>query len=215
MPRKRRFVAVDFPHHITHRGYNRNPVFLSPDDRNIYLESFFYYATQYQLSVLGYCLMTNHVHFIVVPHTEESMAQVFGHTQGAYSRRERPGKTNPDEPEGDTALPVPSGTPLWQSRFYSKPLDFPFCWHVLAYVERNPVRAGMVKNATDYPWSTAKIHCAGHDPGNRIDLAAWRESYTPARWREVLATSIGEEAMQERMRQAAIDWDRRAAKQAG
>jgi putative transposase len=48
---------------------------------------------------------------------------------------------------------------LWQGRFFSSPLDEAYLWFCVRYVERNPVRAGMVEQAEDYPWSSAAGHC--------------------------------------------------------
>ena len=48
---------------------------------------------------------------------------------------------------------------LWQGRFFSSVLDESHFWAALRYVERNPVRAGMVKRAEDYRWSSAPAHC--------------------------------------------------------
>jgi putative transposase len=50
---------------------------------------------------------------------------------------------------------------LWANRFYSTPLDEAHCWNALKYVERNPVRAGLVARAWDYPWSSARVHVLG------------------------------------------------------
>ncbi len=91
---------------------------------------------------------------------------------------------------------------LWQARFYSCPLDGTATWQAMAYVERNPVRAGVVANAEAYAWSSARIHCGGADADGRLELSAWRRMYTPERWRSVLGSSVGEEAFEERIRQA-------------
>ena len=48
---------------------------------------------------------------------------------------------------------------LWQGRFFSSPLDDEYLWFCVRCVERNPVRAGMVESAEDYPWSSAAAHC--------------------------------------------------------
>ena len=48
---------------------------------------------------------------------------------------------------------------LWQGRFFSSPLDDAYLWFCVRYVERNPVRAGIVQRAEDYPWSSAAVHC--------------------------------------------------------
>lgn len=48
---------------------------------------------------------------------------------------------------------------LWQGRFFSSPLDKTYLWFCVRDVERNPIRAGLVERAQDYPWSSAKAHC--------------------------------------------------------
>jgi putative transposase len=54
---------------------------------------------------------------------------------------------------------------LWQGRFYSCPLDGPYLFRAIRYVERNPVRAGIVRRAEDYAWSSARAHVFGkQDP---------------------------------------------------
>ena len=47
---------------------------------------------------------------------------------------------------------------LWQGRFNSYPLDERYLYAAVRYVERNPMRAGLVKKAEDYPYSSAKVH---------------------------------------------------------
>ena len=79
MARLARAVAVGTPHHVTQRGNARQDVFFT--DREVYLNTFFDYAERYRLlRVWGYCLMSNHVHFVVVPEGEQSLARVFGRT---------------------------------------------------------------------------------------------------------------------------------------
>ncbi len=53
---------------------------------------------------------------------------------------------------------------VWQGRFYSCVLDEAHLWAAVRYVERNPVRAGMVDRAEDHPWSSARAHCVGLTP---------------------------------------------------
>ena len=86
MARTARAVAVDCPHHVTQRGNGRQVVFFADRDREVYLNAFFDYASRYSLRVWGYCLMSNHVHFVVVPERERSLARVFGRTHSDYAR---------------------------------------------------------------------------------------------------------------------------------
>ena len=62
MPRAARVVAEGVPHHITQRGNNRQDVFLVDEDRRFYLETLAEDCRRCGVGVLGYCLMTNHVH---------------------------------------------------------------------------------------------------------------------------------------------------------
>lgn len=90
--------------------------------------------------------MDNHVHFVAVPSTEESLARAFGNTHKQYTRM-----INFREKWRGY---------LWQGRFSSFPMDEPYLLSAIRYVERNPVEAGIVNRAEDYPWSSAKAHVA-------------------------------------------------------
>jgi putative transposase len=187
MARSSRAVAVDVPHHVTQRGNGRRDVFFADRDREVYLHAFFDYAARYSLRVWGYCLMSNHVHFVVVPERERSLARVFGCTHSDYARYAN--------------LALGSCGHLWQARFYSCPLDARHAWQALAYVESNPVRAGLVEEAEAYRWSTAAAHCQ-EDGDGRLDWEEWRRNYTGQRWQEALRIGVTDEAWQERIREA-------------
>jgi putative transposase len=77
--------------------------------------------------------------------------------------------------------------------------------------ERNPVRAGLVAEAADYHWSSASQHTRPSARPNAdsharpvLDLRAWESHYDARRWTEVLRTSIGEESLAERIREATL-----------
>jgi REP-associated tyrosine transposase len=69
-----RVVIVDVPHHVTQRGNARQVILASDADRIIYLELLREYSQLYALSLLGYCLMSNHIHLIVVPRRPEALS---------------------------------------------------------------------------------------------------------------------------------------------
>jgi putative transposase len=115
-----RVVAVGVPHHVTQRGNNRQQVFFSDAQRRHYLTLLGEHAVRSGLGILGYCLMPNHIHAVVVPTAEVSMAQAFGHTHNAYARH-------------FNALRSRSGH-LWQNRFYSTPMDDAHLLRALQYV---------------------------------------------------------------------------------
>ena len=145
MPRIARIVFAGLPHHITQRGNRREDVFFLDEDREIYLTWLQKYCSIHKVHVLAYCLMTNHVHLIVVPQQEDGLQGVLKPLHMRYAQRinRRRGWSGH----------------LWQGRFFSSPLDEAYLWFCVRYVERNPVRAGMVEQAEDYPWSSAAAHC--------------------------------------------------------
>ena len=161
-------VAVDVPHHVTQRGNNRQQVFYSNAQRRHYLSLLGEYAARSGLRIWGYCLMPNHVHAVVTPTTEVSMAQGFGRTHNSYARHLN-------------ALRHRSGH-LWQNRFYSVPLDFAHLLRALRYVDLNPVRARLVERAEDYQWSSARAHLDGRNPAGLVDLELWREVCPSGDW---------------------------------
>jgi len=73
MPRLTRAVFADIPHHITQRGNRREDVFFSDEDRRAYLEWLQEYGQRQAVDVLAYCLMTNHIHLVAVPRTEDGL----------------------------------------------------------------------------------------------------------------------------------------------
>ena len=86
MSRRARVVIPGFAHHVTQRGNNRRDVFFSDTDRETYLNRLRQYCCEYDVSIVGYCLMTNHVHLIAIPKRENSLAKALGPTHNDYSR---------------------------------------------------------------------------------------------------------------------------------
>ena len=170
MLRVARIVVPGIPHHVTQRGNNRQEVFFVDDDRRFYLELLARQAQRFGLDVLGYCLMSNHIHLIAVPKREESLAKAIGRTHFLYTQYLH-------------RLHGRSGH-LWQNRFSSCALDEPHCWAALCYAERNPVRARMVRKAWRYRWSSAAAHCGSKNGNGLVDLGLWRtRSLSPRRKR--------------------------------
>ena len=147
MARLARVVAPGIPHHVTQRGNRRQPVFFEPADYALYLGLLRTQAQRWGLQLWAYCLMTNHVHLIVVPAREDSLARGLGEAHKRYTR----------------AINFRQGWRgyLWQGRFASVPLDMTHLVAAIRYVERNPVAAGLVAEATAYPWSSARAHVLG------------------------------------------------------
>ncbi len=78
---------------------------------------------------------------------------------------------------------------LWQGRFFSSPLDDAYTWSTIRYVERNPVQAGMIKKAEEYPWSSAAAHCGLKVEPFLATLPDSMEGISQEYWSEWLALS--------------------------
>ncbi len=174
MSRQARVVAEGVPHHVTQRGNNRRDVFLLEDDRRFYIDVLREKCARFGVTILGWCLMTNHVHLIAVPRRENSLAKALGQTHWQHAMRfnqryQRSGH-------------------LWQNRFYSCPLGRDHLEPALAYVDRNPVRAGLVGKAAEYPWSSAAAHLSGRDEGGLMDERTWAKWGFQDGWEDLLAT---------------------------
>ena len=184
VPRIARVVAVGAPHHVTQRGNNRQKVFFSTADRRIYLSLLGSHCRRWQLNLLGYCLMPNHVHLVAVPEHENSLAKALGRTHYDYTvylngRRRRSGH-------------------LWQNHFFSTCLDRAHLFAALRYVDLNPVRAGLASQAAGYEWSSAAAHVSGNDATGLLDMERWREVCPLGDWGEVMALPTADEPLAER-----------------
>ena len=142
-------------HHVTQRGNPQQPVFDSDRDREVYLDLLANTAAKARLRVLGYCLMNNHVHLVLLPERESAMAQALGRAHCQYANYFQSKQCTTGH--------------LWQNRYSSCPLSETHLVRAMLYVEHNPVRAGMVEKAMDWPWSTARAHAeTGCEGGDRV-----------------------------------------------
>ncbi len=172
MPRIARVVAEGVPHHVTQRGNARRLIFDSDTDRLVYLRLLRHYFTLHQCALVGYCLMSNHVHLIAVPSHARSLPVALRDAHGRYATYLN-------------SRQCASGH-VWQGRYFSCPLDGTHLWAALRYVERNPARAGMVARPHEYGWSSASAHCGGSDLHGLLALDLWRVEWTAAAWRNFL-----------------------------
>jgi len=147
MARLARVTIPHLPHHITQRGNRRQRVFFDDRDRQLYLRILLGQSRTSGVTFWAYCLMDNHVHFIAVPQAGDSLTKAFGETHRRYT-------SVINKREGWTGY-------LWQGRFASFPLDEAHLFAAIRYVERNPVDAGLVARAEDFPWSSARAHVHG------------------------------------------------------
>jgi putative transposase len=179
MARLARVVVPGYPHHITQRGNRRLPTFFSDEDYRMYLALLQERCVAAGVAVWAWCLMPNHVHLVVVPETAEGLARAIGETHRRYTR-------NVNFREGWRGY-------LWQGRFASFVLQGKHVLAAVRYVERNPVRAGLVKRAWQWPWSSAAGHVSGK--GDVLVRPAGPLAAEVSDWRRFLAAEEDEETL--------------------
>jgi len=172
MPRSPRVVIEGCAHHVSQRGNNHQDVFFVDDDRRVFLALLAEAGERFDLVIDGYCLMTNHLHLIVTPEHEDSLANALKRTNQLYAQYVN-------------RFHGRSGH-LWQDRFFSCALDEMHHWRALLYIERNPVRARLCRKAWRWPWSSAAGHCGGDDPAGLLDLVGSHKQMDATRWRDLL-----------------------------
>ena len=157
MARLARIVLPGYPHHVTQRGNRRQDVFFCDDDFQAYLNLLKQWCAKESVKVWAYCLMTNHVHLIVKPEEGSNLSRAIGETHRRYTRM-----VNFREQWRGY---------LWQGRFSSFVMDEAWLLQAVAYVEYNPVAAGMVARPWDYRWSSVHAHLVGEDAQGIVETA--------------------------------------------
>lgn len=142
MPRIARDAIAGIPYHIIHRGNNKQKIFFCDDDYRYFISLIAQAKKKYGCNLYSYVLMPNHVHFILEPIEQAEnlhkfiklLAQKYAqHSNKKYKR---------------------TGT-LWEGRFKSSPIsEDSYLLTCGRYIEMNPVRAGIVKDAAQYKWSS-------------------------------------------------------------
>ena len=160
MPRPLRPVADGLLYHAINRGNNRAPVFRAADDYPTFLAALNKTKERYPFRLYGYCLMTNHFHLLLAPEDGVSISRVLQSLAVAHTWHYHRGRGTVGH--------------VWQGRFKSPVVqDDDHALVVLRYIEANPLRAGMVADLADYPWSSYGFHGLGHDDALLSPLPAW------------------------------------------
>jgi putative transposase len=151
MARLPRLTLADQPHHVIQRGNNRQAIFIDQADREMLLGLLGENAQRFGIALHAYVLMDNHFHLLATPSTAEGLPQWMQAIGRGYVRyfNNRHGRT---------------GT-LWEGRYRSTLIQADrYLLNCMAYIDQNPVRAGIAAEAGHYPWSS-HAHYAGlrHD----------------------------------------------------
>jgi putative transposase len=147
MARCARMIFPGIAHHVTQRGNRREPIFFEDNDQQVYLDLLTDQLKKYSVACWSYCLMPNHVHLILVPSDMTGLARAVGEAHRRYTAfigaRER------------------WTGHLFQGRFGSVGMDEAHLLSAFRYVSLNPVKAGLVRRAQDWPWSSVAAHLKG------------------------------------------------------
>ena len=145
------------------------------EDRATCLDILSPYAQKHALRIWAYCLMDNYIHLLAVPEDENSLARAVGLTNQVYAQY--------------LNRKLSQLRCIWQNRFYSCIVESdPDLWAVACYNENNPVKAGLVESAEDYPWSSAKAHLAGAADAS-LDESLWMDENERSAYAEFVMNS--------------------------
>lgn len=189
MARSPRPDLAGIPQHIIQRGNDRTACFRDDTDRRHYLTSLAHMALRYDCAIHSYVLMTNHVHLLVTPTlvgAVSRMMQGIGRWYVSHFNI-RHGRT---------------GT-LWEGRYKSCLVDTEtYLLACYRYIELNPVRAALVKDPSDYQWSSYRANTGAQSSAfirpHEIYLAlgSTRETRADA-YRELIRTAMPDEQLRE------------------
>jgi putative transposase len=193
-----RLTVPGYPHHLIQRGNNRQTVFTDPTDYRRMLEYLGECAPRYGVAIHAYVLMSNHFHLLATPQDGSGLSSMMQSLGRRYVRifNERHKR---------------SGT-LWEGRYKATVIDSErYLIACMAYIELNPVRAGMAPHAADYPWSSY-AHQTGirHDPLITPHSLYWALGNTPfsreAAYRQVVESGLGKEQIDDFTQAALKGW---------
>lgn len=142
MPRTARASVGGAVYHVINRGNQRATVYHSPPDYAAFLQLVERADERIPMRLLAYCLMPNHFHLVLWPHEDGDLSRWMQWLLTAHVRRYH-------------RVLGTSGR-VWQGRFKAFPVQSDgHLLAVLRYVEANPLRAGLVRRAEEWAWSSA------------------------------------------------------------
>jgi putative transposase len=182
MARSPRLIGDGLVYHALNRGNNRTPVFFQAADYAQFLGALGQTRQRYPFRLYGYCLMSNHFHLVLEPAAGQSISRILqsltvAHTWHYHKARATSGH-------------------IWQGRFKSPVVaSDEHLLTVMRYVEANPLRAGLVRDLADYPWSSYRVHGLGRSLPLVDEAPVWQslgqtEASRQAYWRTWLHTPL-------------------------
>ena len=161
MTRIPRNVIGGMVYHVLNRANGREKIFRNKTDYEIFEKILFEAKEKYPMRILSFCIMPNHWHFVLYPENEKDLSIFMRwithtHTQRYHVQHKSIGYGH-----------------VYQGRFKSFPAEKDnYFLQLCRYVERNPLRSGLVKKAQDWRWSSLWIRENGTDKQKNL-LSDW------------------------------------------
>ena len=188
MPRQPRFCPAGYPVHVVQRGVNRAVCFTSDQDMAAYAASLKEGAKRYEVAVHAWVFMTNHVHLLVTPSSDDGVSRLMRHIGRHYVQ--------------PFNFKYARTGPLFEGRFKSTLVqNADYLLQCIRYIELNPVRAGMTKDPGNYIWSSYRAHAFGKGvrlwtPHEEYLLLGSTESERAAQYRLLVSRTLPAEVVQ-------------------
>ncbi|MBX6423772.1 transposase [Thermosulfurimonas sp. F29] len=174
MPGRPRIIAPGYPHHVVSRANHGQTCFHEEEDYRVFLDIVGNLKRKREIRIWSFCIMPNHFHLLVVPETPEDLVKFMQGLLVTYTQyyNRKYGQ------EGQ----------LWRAKYHSSIVDHEhYLWKVMRYIERNPVRAGLVEWPEDYPYSSASKNRIGSQfldeppftPETKAYYLEWRRQPEP------------------------------------
>jgi putative transposase len=176
MPRAARVSIGDQCYHVLNRGNARRRVFYKDGDYQAFVKAMGHASVEVPIRVLAWCLMPNHFHLVLWPHHDRDLSHWMHWLLNTHVRRYHRHHR--------------SSGHLWQGRFKAFAIEHDdHLLAVLRYVERNPLRANLVKRAEHWEWSS--LHGAA---SSEPRPAYWHEGPVPRQtgWLEWVNAPVSE-----------------------
>jgi putative transposase len=139
MPRANRYIQPGCIYHLTHRCHNRNFLLRFAKDRSQYRERLRLALKRFRVSLLGYCLTSNHTHLLVTAKEPACISRFMQKLESDFAayynrRKHRCGA-------------------FWGDRFHCTLVESgDHLWRCMQYIDLNMVRAGVVNHPSEWPW---------------------------------------------------------------
>jgi putative transposase len=184
MPRIARGLVDGFIYHVINRGNGRHEVFHKDQDYRSFIKLMIEAQSRKLLKVLAYCVMPNHFHMLLMPSKGVELSKWMQWLMTSHVRRYH--------------RHYKSSGHVWQGRFKSFIVQKDdHLLTVIRYIERNPVRAGLVRTAKDWSWSSYRGRCAS----NPALLLSELPIELPMNWQEYVDTPLTDKEL-EKMRRS-------------